>query len=149
MLPSILSFARPSLLMLTSILTLTSCATKTETGALSGAGIGALAGGLISHSPGGALIGAAVGTVGGAVVGHLMEEDDQKKLDQGCPKTSQKVKNGEPLTYKDVIHMSRSGMSDQAINSCIDATNSTFTEKEIDMMSEAGVPAGIIQHIKG
>ncbi len=130
---------------------LTGCATKTETGALTGAGVGAVAGGLISHSAGGAVIGAAVGTVGGAVVGHLMEEDDQKKLDKKSPDTSQKIQNGEPLTVRDVIKMHEAGLSDDVILNTLDATHSTFDLSNSDrrQLKKAGVSKRVVDYMEG
>lgn len=140
----------PILISITALL-ITSCATKTETGALTGAGVGAVAGGLITHSAGGAAIGAAIGTVGGAVVGHLMEEDDQKKLDKKSPGTSQKIQNGEPLNVNDVIKMHEAGLSDEKIINILDATNSTFDLSNADrrQLKKAGVSKQVVDHMEG
>ncbi|MGD8699530.1 MAG: OmpA family protein [Gemmatimonadales bacterium] len=56
----------------------TSCATKTQTGALIGAGTGAAVGGAIGAATGntaaGAIIGAAVGGAAGAIIGNYMDQ---------------------------------------------------------------------------
>jgi outer membrane lipoprotein SlyB len=62
-------------------LVLGGCANKTESGALVGAGGGALVGGLVGGWEG-AAIGAGAGAIGGAVVGNLIDSDDAKKQKQ-------------------------------------------------------------------
>ena len=68
-----------SLVLVAAVLvTLTGCASRTQTGGLIGAGSGAVVGGLIGNAAGntaaGAIIGAAVGGAAGAWIGHYMDE---------------------------------------------------------------------------
>lgn len=61
----------------TFVIGLASCATRSQTGAIIGAGSGAVVGGAIGHAAGntaaGAIIGAAVGGAAGAVIGNYMD----------------------------------------------------------------------------
>jgi outer membrane lipoprotein SlyB len=59
-------------------LTMTSCATNTQTGALAGGVGGAVIGGAIWGWPG-ALIGGAVGAGGGALIGSAIDENGKKQ----------------------------------------------------------------------
>jgi surface antigen len=67
-------------LLLLSSLTISSCATKGQTGAGAGAIGGALAGQAIGHSTEATLIGAAVGTMLGYMVGNEMDKYDREQL---------------------------------------------------------------------
>jgi hypothetical protein len=55
------------------------CAKKYQSGALIGAGAGALAGQAIGGNTTGTLIGAGAGALGGALIGHVMDKSDEKK----------------------------------------------------------------------
>ena len=59
------------------LLSLTGCATKTETGALIGAGAGALAGQAIGGNTSSTVIGAGVGAIAGAAIGEHQENKDR------------------------------------------------------------------------
>ena len=74
-------FLRRVLVLLTvAVLFLTSCATKTQTGAAVGAGTGAAAGAVIGNQSGnpqtGAAVGAVVGGAIGAVIGRRMDQQE-------------------------------------------------------------------------
>ena len=60
-----------------SIVALTGCETKTQTGALIGGGAGATSGALIAGP-----VGAVVGGAGGAVAGALIGSEEDKKDDR-------------------------------------------------------------------
>ncbi|MBM9614299.1 glycine zipper 2TM domain-containing protein [Desulfobulbus rhabdoformis] len=62
------------------LFSLSSCATKGQTGALGGAAAGALIGQAIGHNTGATLIGAAVGTMLGNIVGNEMDKYDREQL---------------------------------------------------------------------
>jgi YMGG-like Gly-zipper len=66
-------------------LLLPGCATKGQTGAVAGAGVGALAGQLIGHNTTSTLIGAAVGTGVGYIVGN---EADKKHASEVSRQTA-------------------------------------------------------------
>ncbi|WP_310598766.1 glycine zipper domain-containing protein [Desulfobulbus sp.] len=65
---------------LLALLTLSSCATKGQTGALGGAAGGALIGQAIGHNTGATLIGAAVGAGLGYIIGNEMDKYDRDRL---------------------------------------------------------------------
>lgn len=69
-----------ALVVLLFLFTLSSCATKGQTGALGGAAAGALAGQAIGHNTGATLIGAAVGAGLGYIVGNEMDKHDRDRL---------------------------------------------------------------------
>ncbi len=69
-----------SVLALLSLLLLSSCATKGQTGAVGGAAAGALVGQAIGHNTGATLIGAAVGGLLGYIVGNEMDKYDREQL---------------------------------------------------------------------
>lgn len=74
-----------SVIVIGSLLVSAGCESKAGNGALIGAGVGALAGGVIGnntgsgHTAGGALIGAGAGAIAGGLIGHGMDESDRKK----------------------------------------------------------------------
>ena len=68
-----------SVLALLSLLLLSSCATKGQTGAVGGAAAGALVGQAIGHNTGATLIGAAVGGLLGYIVGNEMDKYDREQ----------------------------------------------------------------------
>lgn len=129
-------------------LTFTSCESKTGTGALVGGGVGAGTGALIAGGKG-AAIGGAVGIVGGAIVGHLLEEDDQKKVQEQNPRTAQHVQRGEQLTVNDIIALHKSGLSDRKIMDLIDKTNSSYelSPSSIHRLERAGVSERVINYM--
>jgi surface antigen len=59
---------------------ISSCATKSQTGAGIGAAAGAIAGQAIGRNTGGTLIGAAIGGLLGYAVGNEMDKADQDKI---------------------------------------------------------------------
>ncbi|MCL2458668.1 MAG: glycine zipper domain-containing protein [Desulfobulbus sp.] len=67
-------------LTLLALLTLSSCATKGQTGALGGAAGGALIGQAIGRNTGGTLIGAAVGAGLGYMIGNEMDKYDRSQM---------------------------------------------------------------------
>ncbi|ADW19103.1 17 kDa surface antigen [Desulfobulbus propionicus DSM 2032] len=69
-----------SVIALLFLLTLSSCATKGQTGAVGGAAAGALIGQAIGHNTGATLIGAAVGGLLGYIVGNEMDKYDREQL---------------------------------------------------------------------
>jgi outer membrane lipoprotein SlyB len=137
------------LFTVTTCLTLTSCESKAGTGALVGGGIGAVGGGLITHSPTGALVGGAIGAATGAVVGAALDSSDRSKLNSQSPHTVRKIDQGEPLSVSDVKKMSKAGLSDDVINSQIDATKSVFHLSTADIvdLKKSGVSQRVINHM--
>ncbi len=69
-----------------SVLLLSSCANKAQTGAAGGAAAGAIAGQAIGKNTGATLIGAAVGGMLGYAIGNEMDKYDQQQLNQAYEK---------------------------------------------------------------
>src|SRR4051794_13819761 len=122
------------------------CETKAQTGALVGAGGGALVGGAIgslSHSRAGAgaAIGAGVGALGGYLVGNEADKKDQKARDAAArdsartsnyngyqsappPKAATPTQGG--LTRDNVIQWTRDGVKDEIIIDRIERSGTAF-----------------------
>jgi outer membrane lipoprotein SlyB len=137
------------LLIASVVLLFTACESKAGTGALVGAGGGALAGGLITHSPTGALVGGAIGAATGAIVGAALDSSDRSRLESQSPSTVRKIDQGEPLSVDDVKKMSKAGLSDDVINNQIDATHTVFHLKAADIvdLKKSGVSQRVINHM--
>lgn len=129
-------------------LALTSCESKTGTGALVGGGLGAGTGALIGGGKG-AAIGGAVGIVGGAIVGHLLSEDEHKKVENENPRTAQKVERGQQLSVNDVIALHKSGLGDRKIMDLIDRTGSVYdlSTSQVHRLERAGVSDRVINYM--
>jgi outer membrane protein OmpA-like peptidoglycan-associated protein len=86
------------------MLTLNHCATKSQTGAVIGAGGGAVVGGVIGHATGstaaGVIIGAAAGGIVGGIIGAQMDKQ-AKELKQNIPgATVERVGEGIAVTFE-------------------------------------------------
>jgi outer membrane lipoprotein SlyB len=129
-------------------LLLISCESKTGTGAIVGAGTGALAGGLIGGGKG-ALIGGAIGTGAGALIGYGMDQNDREVMEQNSPQTMKRIDRGQPLTVDDVKQMSRNGLSDDVIINQIKATNTHYhlSTAEIVDLKNSGVSQRVIDYM--
>ncbi len=140
-----------SVIIASMLLTVSSCATRTETGALSGGAIGTGIGALASGGIGGALIGAAVGALAGGLIGHSMDKQQREYVKTKHPSTYNKVVNGQSISTDDVKALSAAGVDPSHINSHIDATQSIFNlnAEDIASLSAAGVNAGVINHMNG
>jgi len=68
-----------------AIITIGGCQTKTQTGTLAGAGIGALAGQVIGGSTKGTLIGAGIGAGAGYLIGNSQDKKAAKAHDMSQP----------------------------------------------------------------
>lgn len=79
------------------------CATKSQTGAIIGAGAGGAAGAVIGKATGstvrGAIIGAAVGGVAGAVIGHQMDKNAEELAYELPGATVQRIGEGIAVTF--------------------------------------------------
>src|ERR1043166_4800101 len=80
-----------------------SCATKSQTGAIIGAGAGGAAGAVIGKATGstvrGAIIGAAVGGSAGAVIGHQMDKQAEELAYDLPGATVQRIGEGIAVTF--------------------------------------------------
>ncbi len=132
---------------------LTSCETKTGTGALVGgilgAGVGAGIGAAVSGGTG-AAIGAGAGAAGGALIGGLignaMDEQDRCCMQRCCPRVLDKCDRCAPLSYNDIKEMSKAGVSDGAIINQIKSSGSYFNLSSADIadLKNAGVSQSVI-----
>lgn len=139
-------FIKYSAPFLVALTLLTSCASKSGTGAIAGGGIGAAAGVLISPTPAGALIGAGTGAVAGALIGAALDDSDQATLQQQAPQTKQRVENKQQLSLDDIKKMSQIGISDDKIIGTIQSTGSVYhlSTADIDRLKAAGVSDHVI-----
>ncbi len=137
-----------SLFLILLTLFITSCQSKTATGALAGGVIGAGIGGAVGGGQG-ALIGGAAGVIGGGLIGASLDEQDRKAMEQSSPKTVDRMDRGEPLTINDVIRLSQGGVSDQTIIQYMQKTKSTYSlsQAQIRRLQEGGVSQKVINYM--
>ena len=119
---------------------------NTGSGALIGAGTGALIGGASGRGGGGALIGAAVGAVAGGLIGHSMDQEQQARLRQQAPQTYVRVDQGQPLGVADVKALARSGINDDVIISQIRNSHTVYHLSAADIIDlrDSGVSNTVI-----
>lgn len=128
-----------------SAILLTSCASNTGTGMISGGIIGASAGGIAGGGKG-ALIGSAAGIITGGLIGAALDEQDRRVMERSSPRTVDRMDRGEPLTLNDVIKLSQGGVSDDTMMSYMRNTSSTYSlsQAQIRRLQEAGVSQRVI-----
>jgi len=148
------------------------CESKAQTGALVGAGGGALLGGAIgslSHSRAGAgaAIGAGVGAIGGYVVGNEMDKKDKKKQEQAAqasansrdtysspayaaPAPRNAAASTSPVTRDDVLRWTKDGVKDEIIIDRIERSGSTFrlTAADENSLRDANVSEEVVRAMK-
>ena len=114
---------------------------NTGSGALIGAGTGALIGGANGRGGGGALIGAAVGAIAGGLIGHSMDQDQQARLRAQAPQTYVRVDQGQPLGVADVKALAAAGVGDNVIISQIRNSRTVYHLSAADIIDlrDAGV----------
>lgn len=126
-------------------LILESCAMNTGTGVLTGGVIGAISGG-IAGSGKGAFIGSATGIIAGGLIGAVLDEQDRQLVQKNSPRTVDRMDRQEPLTLNDVIKLSQSGVSDEAIIRYITDTCSAYTlsQTQVRRLRDGGVSQRVI-----
>jgi hypothetical protein len=141
------------------------CESKAGTGALIGAGGGALAGGAIgsmSHARAGegALIGAGIGAIGGALIGHSMDESDKKKNQDRYAERdydrrhSTASGSGAPQTTGvskgDIIAWTQQGTRDDLIIDRIERSGTVFhlTAADESDLRDRGVSESVIRAMR-
>lgn len=113
---------------------------NTKRGAVGGALLGSIAGGVIGHQSGhgvgGALIGAGVGAVTGGVIGDKIDARSKDKI----------MESGEKLGISDVIVLSKSELTDDAIIDKIAKTGSVYvlSVEEIEALKKEGVSNRVV-----
>lgn len=138
-----------SVLSLTALtILLAACESKAGTGALVGAGGGALVGGLAGGGTG-ALIGGAVGAAAGGLIGYALDQQDRQIMQERSPQTLNRIDNREQLTLDDIKSMSHNGLKDDTIIDQIKATESTYrlSSDEIIDLKKAGVSQKVIDYM--
>lgn len=130
-------------------LIMTCCATKTETGALTGGAMGALAGGLIGQNAGGVLIGGAMGALAGGLIGHSLDEQQKETIQRNNPDTYHRLDTGQPLTMADIKALSNANVSNSVIISQIKSTHTIFrlSTSQIIELKESGVNQQVIDYM--
>jgi uncharacterized protein YcfJ len=134
--------------ILLAALALTSCASNTGTGIISGGVIGAGAGGIAGGGRG-ALIGSAAGIIAGGLIGAALDEQDRRVMERSSPRTVDRMDRGEPLTINDVIKLSQGGVSDDTMMSYMRDTSSSYTlsQAQIRRLQDAGVSQRVINYM--
>jgi hypothetical protein len=119
---------------------------NTASGALIGAGTGALIGGANGRGGDGALIGAAVGAIAGGLIGHSMDQEQQDRLRQQAPQTYARVDLGQPLSVGDVKALAAAGVGDNVIISQIRNSHTVYHLSAADIIDlrNAGVSNPVI-----
>jgi len=147
------------------------CESKAQTGALVGAGGGALLGGAIgslSHSRAGAgaAIGAGAGAIGGYLVGNEMDKKDKKNRDAAAAdsaRTSSSANNSyqspppsrsaaatDGVSRDDVIRWSKDGVKDEVIIDRIERSGTAFrlTATDENALRDANVSEEVVRAMK-
>ena len=145
------------------------CESKAQTGALVGAGGGALLGGAIgslSHSRAGAgaAIGAGAGAIGGYLVGNEMDKKDQKNRDAAAARSARTARSedyqspaprntvapGDGVSRDDVIRWSKDGVKDEVIIDRIERSGTAFrlTAADETALRDANVSEEVLRAMK-
>ena len=122
---------------------------NTGTGALVGAGAGALMGAAIGgprNGGAGALIGAAAGAITGGAIGNAMDQQQAAELRAQAPQTYVRVQQGQPLTVSDIKALAEANVSDDVIISQIRNSHTVFhlSTSDIIDLHNAGVSENVI-----
>jgi outer membrane lipoprotein SlyB len=122
---------------------------NTGTGALIGAGAGALMGAAIGgprNGGAGALIGAAAGALAGGAIGNSMDQEQAAELRAQAPQTYVRVQQGQPLSISDIKALAEANVSDDVIISQIRNSHTVFhlSTSDIIDLHNAGVSEIVI-----
>lgn len=134
--------------ILLSAILLGSCASNTGTGMITGTVFGASVGGIAGGGKG-ALIGSAAGVIAGGLIGAALDEQDRKVMERSSPRTVDRMDRREPLTINDVIKLSQSGVSDDAIVRYMLETSSYYylSQTQVRRLQDAGVSQRVINEM--
>jgi len=136
---------------LTALVIITGCknpdgsSDRTGTGALAGAGAGAITGARYGGG-GGALIGAAAGAITGGIIGHILDAQHQEKLRQNAPDTYTRVDQNQPMAVADVKALAQTGVSDDVIINQIRNSHTVYhlSSSDIIDLHNSGVSENVI-----
>lgn len=119
---------------------------NTGSGALIGAGTGALIGGANGRGGEGALVGAAIGLLAGGLVGHAVDQNQQARLRAQAPQTYTRIEQGQPLSIADVKALAKAGISEEVIISQIQASHTVFRLSAADIIDlrDSGVSDKVV-----
>jgi len=122
---------------------------NTGSGALIGAGTGALIGGANGRGGEGALVGAAIGLLAGGLVGNAIDQDQQARLRAQAPVTYTRVEQGQPLSIADVKALAKAGISEDVIINQIKNSHTVFHLSAADIIDlrDAGVTDKIVNYM--
>jgi len=122
---------------------------NTGTGALIGAGSGALIGGANGRGGEGALIGAAVGAIAGGLFGHMFDQQQQMRLREQSPQTYERVDQGMPLSLADVKALAKAGISEDVMINQIKNSHTVFHLSAADIIDlrDAGVSDKVVNYM--
>ena len=83
------------------------------------------------------------------LVGATLDNTDSRSMEQQSPRTLKKIDQGEQLSTDDVKKMAKAGLSDKAVISQIQATNSVFYLSTADIidLKNSGVSQKIIDYM--
>lgn len=125
------------------------CETESQTGALAGGGIGAIAGGIIGHqfhnTAAGAVIGGAAGAVTGAAIGNSLDQQEARN------RALIEQQLGRPMpgavSVDDAIAMTRAGVAEQVICDHINAVGvlRPLETSDIIYLKQNGVGDRVVQ----
>ena len=133
-------------LMLAASLFVLGCAgmgENTKRGAIGGGVAGAVLGGVVGHQMGrgieGAAIGATVGALGGGAIGSSIDARSKEQI----------LSSDEKLGISDIIVLSKSSMSDDAIIDKIARTGSIYhlSVEEIEALRKEGVSTRVVNYM--
>lgn len=122
---------------------------NTGTGALIGAGAGALMGAAIGgprNGGAGALIGAAAGAITGGLIGNSIDQEQAAELRAQAPQTYVRVQQGQPLSIADVKALAAARVSDDVIINQIRNSHTAFHLSTADIIDlhNSGVSENVI-----
>ena len=122
---------------------------NTGTGALIGAGAGALMGAAIGgprNGGAGALIGAAAGAITGGLIGNSMDQEQAAELRAQAPQTYVRVQQGQPLSVADIKALAQAKVSDDVIINQIRNSHTAFHLSTADIIDlhNSGVSENVI-----
>jgi hypothetical protein len=121
---------------------------NTDKGVLGGAGLGALAGGVIGsatgHAGAGAAIGAGLGGVAGGLTGAAVDNSERKQA------IRQAAAQNPPLSLPDIVQLTQKGTSDSVIIDQIRLTGSVYHLSAQDLMwlQDNGVREPVVREMQ-
>jgi len=126
------------------------CATNTETGALTGAGVGGVGGAIVGsalHAPGlGAVIGAGAGALTGAAIGHAEDKREAREQAQAVAASIQIQQQG----MSDIARMTLNKVPEDIIINQVRTSPIIYSlaPNQIDWLRQNGVSDTVIREMQ-